>query len=636
MTFPTSFPAWPIANNDLLLFADVTDGNINKKATAWAVTAAGISSATTDLLPEWVSNRYMTNGEKTKIQWVEAGAQVNSVTSVNGQGGLVVLDLDDIPDGWTFVKSNQTFDNARLAQLTAANLHVSNASNPHNVTKAQVWLANVENIAALWRDPLSFDVLVEKTDVQLHLDDYMVVQDSSPSALPLWSIKKVKNQTDLIRKAAYIQIRWQSINYYAHTFVDSTTYRLRSLVTNGNNIYYCLVSHQSSGTFATDLTLWYRQEIWGGVTPWNVLSSGNGTPTTPWVNIWDVYVDVTNGDLYYWDGTARTANTAPQNFPVTNGEPANPGTVIWETAVDPATGIIYIRDGTERTANTPQQNFPVTNGAPANPGTVIWETAADPATGIIYIRDGTARTANQANSVGGWVNYDVNSTLGNKMTYSIGTGANTIAESSMWYDAGTDTFSFDWSAIEYNDVIENWAWDNVTNNDWTHNTFNYPTFISDTKGGTYNHIGVDENYQAIQISCQPTPAFATSYASPVLTEFGIVKIDYDDTINPVVSQNIRVDVWVNKVVDYATATTTWQVTFTRTLLDVAITITWGNPWFFSFAIVNPLCRYRWWSTINYDWAEINNTNTTVNNVWVTEVYDATSAVTYEWDVTFEW
>lgn len=87
----------------------------------------------------------------------------------------------------------------------------------------------------------------------MHLDDLMVLQDSSPSSLPLGEIKKVKNQTDLIRKAGYIQLRGQSINYYAHTFTSSTTYNIRSLVTNGNNIYYCLQSHQSSGSFAADL-----------------------------------------------------------------------------------------------------------------------------------------------------------------------------------------------------------------------------------------------------------------------------------------------------------------------------------------------------------------------------------------------
>lgn len=50
----------------------------------------------------------------------------------------VNLTLDNIPDGATYVKSNQSFDNARLAQLVTANNHVTNLANPHATTKAQV------------------------------------------------------------------------------------------------------------------------------------------------------------------------------------------------------------------------------------------------------------------------------------------------------------------------------------------------------------------------------------------------------------------------------------------------------------------------------------------------------------------
>jgi len=552
MTFPTSFPAWPIANNDLLLFADVTDGDINKKATAWAVTVAGITSANSDLLPEGTNNKYMTNGEKTKLQWIQLGAQVNSVTTVNGQSGPVELDLDDIPDGWTFVKSNQVFDNARLAQLTAANLHVSNTNNPHNVTKTQVWLANVENIAALWRAPFSFDVLTEKSNVQLHLDDYMVVQDSSISSLPLWEIKKVKNQTDLIRKAAYIQIRGQSINYYAHTFVDNTTYRLRSLVTNANNIYYCIVSHQSSGTFAADLALWRRQIIgwWGG--GWASLSWGTWAPVVPWTGIGDVYVDVTNWDIYYRNGAVWTVYTAPQNFPVTSGAPVAPGSVVGETVVDPTTGIIYIWNGATRTAN----------GAGGS----------------------------------GWVNYDVTPTIGSRVVFSIWTWANTIAESSMRYNPLTDTFSFIWSTIEYNDVTENY------------------------------------NDTPVLISCTATQLFSTAYAYPALTQFVEVVINYD-----AVSETIRFtpNSWsqIFTVNGQQFSVVAWVANYTYAIVT-------GTVWLWS---ITTSCHYNGVSVINQNnlitnstWGITNNTNITVKNVWVTEVYDVTSDVTYQWDITFGW
>jgi hypothetical protein len=43
-------------------------------------------------------NKFATAAELSKLAGIEAGAEVNTVDSVNSQTGVVVLDADDIDD----------------------------------------------------------------------------------------------------------------------------------------------------------------------------------------------------------------------------------------------------------------------------------------------------------------------------------------------------------------------------------------------------------------------------------------------------------------------------------------------------------------------------------------------------------
>jgi hypothetical protein len=64
-----------------------------------------------------------TTADETKLDGIEAGAQVNTVTSVNTRTGAVT----------------------GLAEASDLTAHTGNTSNPHSVTKAQVGLGNVDN-----------------------------------------------------------------------------------------------------------------------------------------------------------------------------------------------------------------------------------------------------------------------------------------------------------------------------------------------------------------------------------------------------------------------------------------------------------------------------------------------------------
>lgn len=79
------------------------------------------------------------------------GSGGGNVDSVNSQTGVVVLDTDDISEG----SNNLYYDDLLVSvnpDVSANTTHRNQTNNPHNVTKAQVGLSNVDNIQQI---PLS-------------------------------------------------------------------------------------------------------------------------------------------------------------------------------------------------------------------------------------------------------------------------------------------------------------------------------------------------------------------------------------------------------------------------------------------------------------------------------------------------
>ena len=84
-----------------------------------------------------LSTNDYTTAEKEKLAGIEAEAQKNVVTSVAGKTGAVALDKSDVGLG--------NLTNDKQAKETDFNAHVGNTSNPHNVTKEQLEIENVDN-----------------------------------------------------------------------------------------------------------------------------------------------------------------------------------------------------------------------------------------------------------------------------------------------------------------------------------------------------------------------------------------------------------------------------------------------------------------------------------------------------------
>lgn len=100
-----------------------------------------------------LANGFMSIEDKSKLDGIEDGAQVNKVNSVAGRTGAVVLTKSDV--GLSKVDNTSDLEKPiSTATQSALNLkanssdvtsHTSNKSNPHRVTAAQVGLGNVTN-----------------------------------------------------------------------------------------------------------------------------------------------------------------------------------------------------------------------------------------------------------------------------------------------------------------------------------------------------------------------------------------------------------------------------------------------------------------------------------------------------------
>lgn len=83
------------------------------------------------------NNIHVTSDEKEKLAGIEAGAQKNAVTKVNGKTGDVSLSKSDL--------GLSNVNNVEQASKEELNSHVNDKDNPHEVTKGQVGLGNVTN-----------------------------------------------------------------------------------------------------------------------------------------------------------------------------------------------------------------------------------------------------------------------------------------------------------------------------------------------------------------------------------------------------------------------------------------------------------------------------------------------------------
>ena len=177
--FPSTTPDITPVAADIMLLADISNANEISDATVQEVVLAWLWANTSDDLPQWATNLYFSTAEQTKLAGITAGAQPNAVISVNGKIWTVILDMDDLVDWTSYVRSENNFDNTAVSELNTAFTHVTNITNPHSVTNTQVGLWNVTNDAQLKRSANDFNTFPQK--VSLHPTDIVLIEDSIDS-----------------------------------------------------------------------------------------------------------------------------------------------------------------------------------------------------------------------------------------------------------------------------------------------------------------------------------------------------------------------------------------------------------------------------------------------------------------------
>jgi len=157
-----------------------------------------------DNMKESSTSKIFSDTERTKLSGIEDGAEVNTVDSVFGRTGDVVSEPNDYT--WDQIDKT-TSDIADIATKSHTSLtdvgtnthaqidsHISNTSDPHNVTKDQVGLSNVDNIQQL---PLSY------------LDTDTTLSANSDTRVP--SQKAIKTYADLlVNSTIRLQANWDA------------------------------------------------------------------------------------------------------------------------------------------------------------------------------------------------------------------------------------------------------------------------------------------------------------------------------------------------------------------------------------------------------------------------------------------
>ena len=458
----------PILTNPLYTDYDITidsqDSNKTKRTQIWKKVKAGLSdpAITADDINQGSSKKLMTVSEQTKLTNIEPNAQVNLLERVNGQTGSwpsknLNLTLDNIPDGITRKAWSVAFWSWESSQLSTAYVHSQQTGNPHGTTASQVGLGQVANERQLSRTAGNFNALPVRSDIQREFNDLVPIQDDFDSD----TIKTVSVGTQYIRYASHIQLWRPSVNYHADTLISSTTYEIRSIVINewDNKLYYCLVPHQSTGSFASDLANGYWMAVAGG-SGWSspvyvIHASTNPTQSIPWwprtpsgAFVWQVFVNTVTGDISIWDGNDRVLNSATGGWGWGSGiiYSLSNGTVVASTTGN--RGLASTGTGADKTYETSQVIDPVT-----------WNTISQTfwPWGTVVFDDTDINFENWTT-----LNYD-----------------STVVSNHNW-----DTVNYDWSTInstntEYNHTGDTINYDSTTTVEWgvfTNNTFNNATF----------------------------------------------------------------------------------------------------------------------------------------------------------------
>ena len=199
--------------------ADITDTTNVEAAGALmdseVTDLSGIKSVTISTLQPKPTEGAFVDGDKTKLDGIAAGAEVNTVDSVNSQTGAVVLDSDDIAEGST----NEYYTEAKVSansSVVANTAKVTNATHTGDVTgsTALTIAADAVNGSKIADNSINSEHYVDASIDNVHLSDNVV------------SYEKIDDEfttSDALTAAATVNVNFDAAQIFTLTPTSSTT-----------------------------------------------------------------------------------------------------------------------------------------------------------------------------------------------------------------------------------------------------------------------------------------------------------------------------------------------------------------------------------------------------------------------------
>ena len=148
---------------------------------------------------------------------------------------------------WDAINSGITADN-----LNSLNSHVSNNDNPHNVTKSQVGLSNVDNTSDVDK-PISNAQAEVNTSLLNKIEESAIYTNSSPTTIEVGGIKKgttFNNMklTDIIENLLYPYVKF---TFSSITLSSGTTFEYGTTV----NVSYVRLNYEKGSKELTNVSI---------------------------------------------------------------------------------------------------------------------------------------------------------------------------------------------------------------------------------------------------------------------------------------------------------------------------------------------------------------------------------------------
>lgn len=323
-------------NTDKLEASDIanfeTTTQLNTRDTNNRARANHTWTQSADTITDWTTNKTYTSTEKTKLSWIEAWAEINTVDSVAWKTWVVTLDKNDV---WLGNVSNTD---------TTTTANITDSTNKRFVTDAEKeTVINVASSWILWVIP----TITDNTDWTIWLPEIDVLiratnSDTAPVINKTVPTNASLSLTDLQRNFIYVEYNSGTPQYIATTtqrtdentniwvasiYRNWTTLHINTTVARRFNDNLARIARRFTETQPFQrVTGWVTSEVW---TRWLAITAGswwtctNPFSTTAFDTSWSDTFTLTYSNWSWWHTETAGQTQIPLQYDDWDWTPAN-------------------------------------------------------------------------------------------------------------------------------------------------------------------------------------------------------------------------------------------------------------------------------------------------------------------------